>query len=129
MPKKPAKYGLKFFGINCVATSYLLDCFPYTGKSVENQENTKECGRKMVETLSARFYGSNRCIAMDNYFTEVPLAKHLYSNKLMLIGTMRQNKNEIPEFFLPKKGNEIFSSIFAFDSFMTLVSYTPKVIF
>ena len=68
MPKKPAKHGLKFFGISCVTTSYLLDCIAYTGKSVEEQPNAKDSGRKMIEALAARFYGSNRCLAVDGCF-------------------------------------------------------------
>ena len=63
----------------------------------------------MVEDLSKGYFNTFRCIAMDNYFTSVPLAQKLFENKISLIGTMRSNKNEVPE------------------SFMTLVSYTSKV--
>lgn len=34
MPAKPAKYGLKYFCIVDVETSYLLDCNPYKGKLI-----------------------------------------------------------------------------------------------
>ena len=64
---------------------------------------------------------------MDNYFTGIPLAKNLFINKLGLIGTMRSNKNELPLSFLASKDKEANSSLFAFDSFLTLVSFTPKV--
>ena len=64
---------------------------------------------------------------MDNFFTSIKLAKILYENRLGLIGTLRSNKNEVPQLFLPSKENLIFSSLFAFDQFMTLVSYFPKV--
>ena len=128
MPNKPSKYGLKYFNIVDLETSYLLDSIPYVGKSSENENNTPECGRKMVENLACRFYGTNRILGMDNYFTSVALAKLLFVNKLGLIGTVRSNKNEVPEEFLPSKHNQIDSSIFAFDKSLTLTSYFPKVI-
>ena len=40
--------------------------------------------KKMIEALSNRFFGSNRIIGMDNYFTSFPLAKYLFQNKLGL---------------------------------------------
>ena len=64
---------------------------------------------------------------MDNFFTSIKLAKILYENRLGLIGTLRSNKNEVPQLFLPSMENLIFLSLFAFDQFMTLVSYFSKV--
>ena len=63
---------------------------------------------------------------MNNFFSSVPLAKNLFNNKIGMIGTFRSNKNEVPEEFLISK--EIYSSKFAFDKFLTLVSYFPGVI-
>ena len=65
---------------------------------------------------------------MDNFFTSVPLAKTLFQNKTGLIGTLRSNKN-VPEEFLPSKENPVLSSKFAFEKFMTLCAYFPKVTF
>jgi hypothetical protein len=127
MPNKPSKYGLKYFNIVDVATSYLYDTIPYVGKSSENESNSTECGKKMVESLARQFYGTNRIIGMDNYFTSIPLAKTLFDNKIGLIGTVRSNKNEVPEQFLAGKHNPIDSSLFAFDKSLTLTSYYPKV--
>ena len=75
MPKKPAKYGILFFNICCISSS---DSIPYIGKSGENEKNSKETGTKVVENLSKRFFNAFRCIAMDNYFTSIPLAKKLF---------------------------------------------------
>ena len=57
----------------------------------------------MVENLSKRFFNAFRCIAMDNYFSSIPLPKKLFLYKISLIGTLRSNKNEIPESFLADK--------------------------
>lgn len=51
------------------------------------------------------------------------MAKNLFQNKLGLIGTIRSNKNEIPESFLPSKENKQYTSKFAFDEFISMVSY------
>jgi hypothetical protein len=128
MPSKPNKYGLKYFNIVDVETAYLLDTIPYVSKSADNDTNTTECGKKMVETLARQFFGSNRIIGCDNYFTSIPLAKTLYENKLGIIGTVRSNKNEVPEDFLANKHKEVDSSLFAFDNELTLTSYCPKVL-
>ena len=69
MPNKPAKYGCKFFNICDVKTAFLCDSIPYTGKSVENSKNETEIGKKMVENLSKRFYGTNRCLGIILFFT------------------------------------------------------------
>jgi len=64
---------------------------------------------------------------MDNYFTSIPLAEKLFENNFAIIGTLRSNKAELPISFLADKSKELYSSQFAFDSFLTLVSYTRKV--
>ena len=54
----------------------------------------------MVEPL----YSSGRGVATDNFFTSVPLAEELLSNRLPLIGTVRKNKPDTPDVLksLPK---------------------------
>ena len=64
---------------------------------------------------------------MDNYFTSTPFSKYLFQNKLGLIGTLTNNKNEIPDSFLALNDKEINWSLFSFDGTLTLLSYTPKV--
>ena len=106
----------------CVKSSYLLDIIPYLGKSDQDSKNAKILGQQIVESLAKDFYGSKRNIAMDNFFTSIPFAKNLFENKLTLVGTLRHNKAEIPKSFLANKTKQVYSSQFAFDKFMTLVS-------
>ena len=63
---------------------------------------------------------------MDNWFTSVSLAEKLFDSGLTMIGTIRENKREIPIEFLPIKKNLIRKSIFGFSDFLTLVSYATK---
>ena len=58
---------------------------------------------------------------MESYFASVSLAKFLFKIKLNLIGTVRHNKYEI------NRKKEVYLNKFAFDKFLTLVSYLSKV--
>ncbi|CAF1557825.1 unnamed protein product, partial [Rotaria sordida] len=125
IPKKPDKYGLKFW--LCVdAESYcVLNAFPYIGRQ-PGQEKQKHIGESVVLELLKPFYGSNRNVTMDNFFTSVSLAKNLQTKNLTLIGTLRKNKPEIPIEFLSNKTREVGSSLFGFEDNLTLVSFVPK---
>ena len=80
-----------------------------------------------VLKLCERYFGSNRCITADNFFTSISLAANLKTHNLELIGTINKNKLEIPPEFKAEKSRKIDSSLFAFKNYMTLVSYVPKI--
>ncbi|KAJ4936484.1 hypothetical protein JOQ06_003008 [Pogonophryne albipinna] len=63
---------------------------------------------------------------MDNFFTSIPLAEKLLEKNLTLVGTLRQNKPDIPPVMKPNKLREKYSSKFGFCGNMTMVSYVPK---
>lgn len=63
---------------------------------------------------------------MDNFFTSVPLAEKLLEKNLTIVGTLRQNKRDIPPVMKPSKLREKYSSEFGFNGNMTMVSYVPK---
>lgn len=63
---------------------------------------------------------------MDNFFTSVPLARHLLSKKLSLLGTIRKNKGDIPFEFQPKADRQVNETLFGHQQNLTLVSYVPK---
>ncbi len=76
--------------------------------------------------MARRFFDTGRTITADNFFSSVRLAIHLLANGLRYVGTLRKNKSQIPEHFLPNKLRAQFSSIFGFTQNLTLCSYTPK---
>jgi len=80
-----------------------------------------------VIKLCERYYGSNRCVTADNFFSSILLATTLWSNKLEYLGTIRQNKIEIPVEFKAAKTRKVESAVFGFQNELTLVSYVPKV--
>ena len=122
LPSKPDRYGIKLFWAVDSSNSYPLTCIPYLGK--DGRTPHVGLGRDMVMQLTRPFYGSNRNVTADNYFTDMDLAKHLLSNGLTLVGTVKANKRFIPEEFREK--SELYHSDFAFLPNVTLVSYQSK---
>ncbi|CAF1514241.1 unnamed protein product [Rotaria sordida] len=125
MPKKPDKYGLKFWLCVDAGSRYVFNAFPYIGRQPTEQRQT-QIGAKVVLELLKPLYGSSRNVTIDNFFTSVPLAKELRSKNLTLIGTLRKNKLEIPIEFQSNKNREVGSSLFGFQDDLTLVSFVPK---
>jgi hypothetical protein len=125
IPKKPDKYGLKFWLCADVDSYYVFNAFPYIGRQ-PNQQRQSHIGAKVVLELLEPLYGSNRNVTMDNFFTSVPLAKELQTKKLTLIGTLRKNKPELPMEFQSNKNREVGSSLFGFQDGLSIVSYVPK---
>ncbi|KAL7856813.1 hypothetical protein SRHO_G00157120 [Serrasalmus rhombeus] len=63
---------------------------------------------------------------MDIFFTSVPLARHLLEKNLTIVGTLRQNKPDIPPLMKPSKSREVHSTEFGFNDRLTMVSYVRK---
>jgi len=124
IPSKPAKYGIKIWWTCDAENAYPLHGIIYTGKTGNVRE--KHQGERIVKELAATYRGSSRNITMNNYFTTLPLAKHLLSWKLTLVGTLKKNKPYIPSVMAPNKSRELYSTMFGFHEKVTLCSYVPK---
>jgi hypothetical protein len=68
----------------------------------------------------------NLNLTTDNWYTSYPLAVSLLKDKITLVGTLKNNKKEIPVEFLPNKNEEVNLSMFGFQKQVTLISFTPK---
>ena len=125
MPSKPAKYGLKIFWVCDARIPYAIDGIVYTGRQ-PGEEVQKNLGENIVQQLCSRFRNTGRNITMDNFFTSVPLAQHLLEKDLTIVGTLRQNKPDIPPLMKPSKSREVHSTEFGFNDSLTMVSYVRK---
>lgn len=125
MPKKPDKYGMKMFWICDAKTAYPLGAIPYLGKE-GNVRAAAGLGQRIVLKLCEPYFGTNRHVTFDNYFSSLDLAKTLLKNKLTSLGTIKKNKRFVPAQFLPNKQRKMHSSVFGFKKKSTLVSYVPK---
>ncbi|XP_060755461.1 piggyBac transposable element-derived protein 4-like [Neoarius graeffei] len=125
MPNKPAKYGIKIFWMCDARVPYAINGTVYTGKQ-PGEKTQKNLGEKVVQQLCSVIRQTGRNITMDNFFTSVPLAQSLLEKNLTLVGTLRQNKADIPPIMKPSDSRERYSSTFGFCGDMTMVSYVPK---
>ena len=97
MPKKPDKFGIKFWILACLATKYILNGFPYLGK-----ELTKPLpkgvlqGEYVVQALLEPYFERGHNCTTDNFFTSTKLGEYLLTKKTTLIGTVKKNKRNLP---------------------------------
>lgn len=126
MPKKPSKFGIKFWMAADAETHYVLCINPYLGKENENRQGT--LGEAVVLRLVAPFNDSGCDIVTDNFFTSLNLSRQLKQKKMTLLGTIRTNRREIPKELRSTGNRERYSSKFAFhnEGEAVIVSYVPK---
>lgn len=123
MPSKPAKYGLKIWVTADVATSYAWRCQVYTGKADGGAPEIGQ-GKRVILDMTEGLRGVT--LTCDNFFTSYSLAQELLMKKVALVGTIRANKPELPPKLKQTKERAVFSSLFAFTTTTTAVSYIPR---
>jgi hypothetical protein len=124
---KPAKYGVKIFSMVCAKSFYVSNMEIYAGKQPEGPFRVQNSGKCVVERLVQPIAGSGRNVTVDNWFCSIPLCLDLQNNhRLTLIGTLRQDKREIPPPFRHCKEREVGSNYFGFKPECTMVSYKAK---
>ncbi|UYV68512.1 hypothetical protein LAZ67_6000005 [Cordylochernes scorpioides] len=96
-------------------------------KNPEGPYNVSNSPSDVVERLCEPIKGTGRNVTMDNWFTSYSLAlKLLQQYRLTIVGTLKRNKKEIPSEFVISRGRNVHTSVFGFQSEMTLLSYKPK---
>ena len=76
-----------------------------------------------VMRLAALILNSNSNITADYWFTSVNLAQALKKKGLTYVGTLRENKQEVPQEFQAKRSREVSSTLYSFTKDLTLVRY------
>ncbi|XP_031343697.1 piggyBac transposable element-derived protein 3-like [Photinus pyralis] len=123
MKSKPAKYGIKVWVLADAETPYCKNLQIYLGKKGNVPE--RDQGKRVVLDLVSCL-GSGYGITTDNFFTSLELAENLLDRNLTLCGTLRRTKTFLPTEFLPSRKQPVYSSIFAHQPEVTMVSYVPK---
>ena len=127
IPNKPAKYGIKIYALVDAKCFYTVNLEIYPGKQPDGPFLQSNKALEVVDRLVQPVSKSSRNITFDNWFTSIPLMTHLQQNhKLTSTGTLPKNKKEIPPKFISTRGKEVYSTQFAFQKDLTLVSYIPK---
>ena len=112
MPKKPDKYGLKLMCMTDARTDYFYNGYLYAGRDTDgiglsDAERKLSKPTQSVLRLSKPIQRTNRNITFDNWFTSIELAEKLNSVKLTWLGTVKENKSEIPNAFFPSNKEKL----------------------
>ena len=94
IPTKPGKYGIKIFWLCDLTTKYGFVGTVYIGRQ-PGEKMKRNLGSSIVHELCSPLKHSGRNVTADN-FTSVQLAESQLDKKLTLVGTLRQNKLDIP---------------------------------
>ena len=125
MPNKPNKFGIKFWLASDVKSKYVVNAFPYLGK--DEMRLSVPLGEFVVLKLIDPYIDCGRTVATDNFFTGLSLATKLINKKTSLVGTIRQNKKELPKPAKSKKDNmSRFSTVLYETENCTLTIYKSK---
>jgi hypothetical protein len=91
---KPGKYGVKIYALVDSRIFYTQNLEIYAGKQPEGPYQLSSSPAD-VERMTSPLSGSGRNVAVDNWFTSVPLAMQLLKDhNLTLLGTIRKNKKK-----------------------------------
>lgn len=126
---KPGKFGIKIFLVCDAVTGYALNMLIYAGGKTLTEEERNgfdSFAHALVSKLTKPWHGSGRGISVDNWFTSIPLAEHLFHKKLTIIGTIRTNRKGIPIDATVTKGRAPKSVKFYYRPNMVLTSFRDK---
>ncbi|KRZ84109.1 PiggyBac transposable element-derived protein 4 [Trichinella sp. T8] len=87
MPKKPEKYGIKFWVACCSKSSYAWNMQIYTGKPSSGTRE-KNQGMRVVLDMVKGLKGHN--VTCDNFFTSYSLGVELRKKNLTLVDTVKK---------------------------------------
>lgn len=107
IPSKKAKYGVKFYKLCERAMGYLYAFRIYEGRDFQLQP--PECPAymgttgKIVWDLAYPLLKKGYHIYLDNFYTSLPLFRHLYIEKTLACGTSRKNRKGFPQSIVNKR--------------------------
>ena len=123
MKSKPDRYGIKIWAICENPSGYVWNSQVYTGQQAAAPE--KKQGKRVVLDL-VQGLGQGYGITCDNFFTSLELAVDLAKQQKTLLGTLRQNRKEVPKVMLSSKSRQVYSSMFLSTGDVMMVSYVPR---
>lgn len=88
---------------------YLLNCEIYVGKQNDGQYKVSNATIDITMRLSQPVHGSGRNLTMDNWFISFALALKLLKSNTTFLGTVKNNKKDLPPEFISKRKTEKLS--------------------
>ena len=103
MPNKPDKFGIKFRMAVDVDTKYSTIAFciwgkmKYLGKDEVSWDTPVSRPSYVVTKLMQPIFKRGYNVTCDNFFTSLDVALRLTEQKCSIVGTVRQNRKELPQ--------------------------------
>ncbi|KRX26265.1 PiggyBac transposable element-derived protein 4 [Trichinella nelsoni] len=123
MPKKPEKYGIKFWVACCSKSGYAWNMQIYTGKP---SSGTREKNQEMRVVLDMVKGLKGHNVTCDNFFTSLFTGRRTEKKEFDFGWYGKKSKPELPWELLHLQCRKLNSSRFAFSEDCTIVSYLPK---
>ena len=96
---KRSRFGIKLYQL-FTASGILLDFLVYHGNMADSLVEMGD-GALLTEriptTLMQRYLNKGHHLFIDNYYTSLPLAKHLLQNCTHVTGTIKENRKKFPD--------------------------------
>jgi hypothetical protein len=123
---KPDKFGVKYFLLVDVETKYVCNGFPYLGKDHARPTN-QSLPSYVVSKLLEGFDNNGHNVTFDNFFTSLALVEDLAQRGFSCVGTIRNNRREMPDVESVMKRDDRFHSRFFLSEKKTiLTAYKTK---
>ena len=100
IPTKRSRFGVKFYKLCESSTGYVWNFTVYTGEdTIYGQRYPGEqTTSRIVLELADKLLDKGYCLYLDNWYTSPKLVDTLCTRKTDVVGTMRTNRKELPDF-------------------------------
>ena len=93
---KPIKWGIKLWVLADSSTAYVVDFNIYSGKAAGREISAHGLGYDVVRKLMRDYENQGYHLYVDNFYTSMTLAKHLFQQGILFTGTILENRKDFP---------------------------------
>ena len=93
---KPIKWGIKFWVLADSSNAYVVDFNIYAGKAAGREISVHGLGYDVVRKLMGDYESQGYHLYVDNFYTSMTLAKHLFQQRTLFTGTILENRKDFP---------------------------------
>lgn len=106
LPMKRNRFGIKLFVLCDVESGIILDFIVYCGSKTNITRNDDlGVSGSVVATLLENYYGTNRTLYTDNWYSSPKLSCFLKQRNINTCGTVNKNRKGMPKFKKINKGD------------------------
>ncbi|XP_041485361.1 piggyBac transposable element-derived protein 4-like [Lytechinus variegatus] len=93
----PKKWGIKMWVLCDAETGFCLKWLPYTGAEICPPGASDSISERIVKRLVEPYFGTDRAVYCDNFYTSVGLLQDLAAKDVGVCGTVRSNRRGLPD--------------------------------